>query len=148
MIVFLLFLILLSAFLSGSETALFSLSPFTDNPFGGDLSWMKREFQNEEFVAFLELVEHEFVPVKTSNNLNMAVRLRVVDLRPAQPKIVLQETIRDSYFVPNTLIPNDYSVEVWGTDAYKKSPMGIAHSMLVQEIASRISDYVLLAKSR
>jgi len=131
-------------------------SPFTENPFGSDLSWMKREFQGEEFVAFLELVEHEFVPVKSkgitlqeaSSNLNMGVRLRVIDLRSANPKVVLQEMVRDNYFVPKTLIPTDYSVEVWGTEQYKKSPMGIAHALLVQEIASRITDYILLAKSR
>lgn len=131
-------------------------SPFTENPFGSDLSWMKREFQGEEFVAFLELVEHEFVPVLTkgtplqeaSSNLNMGVRLRVIDLRPAVPKIVLQEMIRDSYFVPKTLIPTDYAVEVWGTEGYKKSPMGIAHAQLIQEIADRITDYILLARSR
>ncbi|EKE08625.1 MAG: hypothetical protein ACD_17C00077G0002 [uncultured bacterium] len=131
-------------------------SPFTENPFSSDLSWMKREFHSEEFVAFLELVEHEFAPVKAkgitpqeaSSNLNMAVRLRVVDLRSETPKIVLQEMIRDSYFVPKTLIPCDYSNNVWGTDQYRKSPMGIAHAQLVQEIAGRISDYILLAKSR
>ncbi len=131
-------------------------SPFTENPFSTDLAWMKREFHNEEFVAFLELVEHEFIPVKTkgvtaqeaSNNLNMAVRVRVVDLRPATPKVVLQEMIRDTYFVPKSLIPTDYAVDVWGTEAFRKSPMGIAHAMLVQEIAHRISDYILLAKSR
>lgn len=131
-------------------------SPFTENPFASDLSWMKREFQGEEFVVFLELVEHEFAPVRTkgavpqeaSSNLNMAVRIRVVDLRHETPKIVLQEMVRDSYFVPKTLIPTDYSVDVWGTEGYRKSPMGIAHAGLIQEIASRIADYVLLAKSR
>jgi hypothetical protein len=131
-------------------------SPFTENPFGSDLSWMKREFQGEEFVAFLELVEHEFAPVKAkgvslqeaSSNLNMGIRLRVIDLRGTAPKIVLQEMIRDSYFVPKTLIPNDYSVEVWGTEAFRKSPMGIAHAQLIQEVATRITDYILLAKSR
>ncbi len=131
-------------------------SPFTENPFGSNLCWMKREFQGEEFVAFLELVEHEFTPVKTkgitaqeaSSNLNMGVRLRVVDLRPEAPKIVLQEMIRDSYFVPKTLIPTDYSVHVWGTEGFRKSPMGIAHAQLIQEIAGRITDYILLAKSR
>lgn len=131
-------------------------SPFTENPFGADLSWMKREFHSEEFVAFLELVEHEFTPVKSKgvtaqeapSNLNMAVRLRVVDLRPNSPKIVLQEMIRDSYFVPKTLIPSDYAVEIWGTENYRKSPMGVAHAQLVQNIADRIADYILLAKSR
>lgn len=131
-------------------------SPFTENPFGGDLSWMKREFQGEEFVAFLELVEHEFTPAKAkgiplqeaSSNLNMAVRVRVIDLRLDTPRIVLQEMIRDSYFVPKTLIPTDYSVDVWGTDGYRKSPMGLAHAGLVQEIATRIEDYILLSKGR
>lgn len=131
-------------------------SPFTENPFGTDLSWMKREFQGEEFVAFLELVEHEFQPILTkgvtqqeaSNNLNMALRLRVIDLRPQHPKVVLQEMIRDTYFVPKTLIPTDYSVDVWGTESYTKSPVGIAHSQLIEEIAGRIADYILLAKSR
>ncbi|HSX26909.1 MAG TPA: CT253 family lipoprotein [Chlamydiales bacterium] len=133
--------------------------PFSENPFsGGDLSWMKREFQGKEFVIFLELVEHEAVPAsKTKNivtphevstNLNMAIRLRVVDLRNETPKIVLQEMIRDSYFIPKTLIPTDYSRVVWGTEDYRKSPMGIAHAQIVQEITTRISDYILLAKSR
>lgn len=131
-------------------------SPFTDNPFGGDLSWMKREFEGREFVAFLELVEHEFAPVaatgitaqEASANLNMSVRLRVVDLRGSTPKIVLQEMVRDSYFVPKTLIPNDYAVDTWGTEEFQKSPMGIAHGLLVNQVASRISEYILLAKSR
>ncbi|OGN65082.1 MAG: hypothetical protein A3E80_03715 [Chlamydiae bacterium RIFCSPHIGHO2_12_FULL_49_9] len=132
--------------------------PFTENPFGNDLSWMKREFQEHEFVVFMEMVEHEAVPAskakrnlppqEVSTNLNMAVRIRVVDLRGSEPKIVLQEMVRESYFVPKTLLPTDYSQVVWGTDEYRKSPMGIAHAQLMQEIVARITDYVLLAKSR
>lgn len=133
--------------------------PFAENPFSsGDLSWMKREFQDKEFVVFLELVEHEAVPAtkgkkihspqEVSTNLNMSVRLRVIDLRQATPKIVLQEMVRDSYFIPKALLPTDYTTAVWGTDEYRKSPMGIAHLQLSQEIANRISDYILLAKSR
>ncbi len=134
---------------------------FAENPFGNDLSWAKREFNNQEFVVFLELVEHETVPEtkgkkipknvslqEYSNNLNTAVRVRVVDLRGASPKIVLQEMVRDSYFIPKTLLPTDYSQVVWGTDDYRKSPMGIAHTQLVQEISARVTDYIMLAKSR
>ncbi len=131
-------------------------SPFTENPFSADLSWMKREFHNEEFVAFLELVEHDLTPVRTKgttlqeapNNLNMAVRLRLVDLRHPTPRIVLQEMVRDSYFIPKTLIPNDYSVDAWGTENYQKTPMGVAHTQLIEKISNRISEYLLLAKSR
>ena len=132
--------------------------PFVENPFGNDLSWIKREFPSHEFVVFLELVEHEttpatktkktFSPQEISLNLNMAVRIRVLDLRGSTPEIVLQETVRDSYFIPKTLFPTDYRVTTWGTEGYPKSPMGIAHSQLTQEIVHRLSDYILLAKSR
>jgi hypothetical protein len=125
------------------------------NPFAGDLSWMKREFQNQEFGIFLELAEHELVASnkggsesEVSNNLNMGVRIRVVDLRGAEPKVVLQEMIRDSYYIPKTLVPVDYDVVTWGTEDYKKSPMGVAHAQLAKEIAERVSEYILLAKSR
>lgn len=130
----------------------------TENPFSQDLSWIKQNFADQEFVVFLELVEHQTAPAakpkrnlpahEISNNLNMAVRLRVVDLRSDPPRIVLQEMIRDSYFIPKTLLPADYTATGWGTEEYLKTPMGIAHSQLVQEIAARITDYILLAKSR
>lgn len=129
-----------------------------DNPFSQDLSWMKRDYANHEFVAFFELVEHEFSPVakfkhttlpqEASCNLNMAIRLRVVDLRGHTPSVVLQEMVRDSYFIPKTLLPTDYHAASWGTSDFQKTPMGIAHKQLIQEVASRIKDYVLLAKSR
>lgn len=131
---------------------------FTENPFSGDLSWMKREFEAKEFVVFLELVQHEAVPVsqekknlppqEISTNLNMSLRMRVIDLRGPTPQIVLQEMVKESYFVPKTLMPTDYSQVVWGSDQYKKSPMSIAHAQLAEEISHRISDYILLAKSR
>jgi hypothetical protein len=133
---------------------------YTENPFGPDLSWMKREFPNNEFVVFLELMEHENVPVaknnkklievpfETSVHLKMGVRLRVVDLRNAAPQIVLQEMIRDSYFIPKSDIPTNYTTVVWGSEEYSKSPMGIAHEQLVEEIARRVSEYIHLAKSR
>lgn len=128
-----------------------------ENPFGNDLSWVKREFENQEFAVFLELAEHELVPStksrkleqqETSNNLNMGVRIRVVDLRTSTPKIILQEMIRDSYYIPKSLFPTDYNETAWGTEEYAKSPMGIAHAQIAQEVAARISDYILLAKSR
>lgn len=129
---------------------------FTENPFGTDLAWMKREFPDQEFAVFMELVEHQLVPTskprpgatEVSMNLNMGVRLRVVDLRPATPKLVLQEMVRNSYYIPKTLIPTDYNIAVWGTDEFRRSPMGVAHIQLVDEIVSRLNDYILLAKSR
>jgi hypothetical protein len=129
---------------------------YTENPFGSDLSWMKKEFRNQEFAVFLELVEHQNVPVakakngapNESNNLNMSVRVRVVDLRGATPKIVLQEMFKDSYFIPKTLMAPNYATTGWGTEEFRKTPMGIAHAHITDTIANRVSDYILLAKSR
>lgn len=131
---------------------------FAENPFGQELSWVKRDFSGQEFVVFLELVEHEISPVskwkketplqEVSSNLNMAVRLRVIDVRGQSPKVVLQEMVRESYFIPKTLIPIDYNVSNWGSPEFQKTPMGIAHAQIVQEIGARVSDYILLAKSR
>lgn len=134
--------------------------PFAESPFGQDLSWVKREFNDQEFVLFLELVEHENVPAKMktapkgvapqelSTNLNMAVRVRVVDLRGQSPKIVLQELVRESYYIPKSLLPTDYAQAVWGTEEYRQSPMGIAHAQIADAIVARVNDYVMLAKSR
>ncbi len=131
---------------------------FGETPFGQDLSWVKKEFPSEEFAVFLELVEHELSPAskgkknlsphEVSFNLNMAVRLRVIDTRGQTPKIVLQEIVKDSYFIPKTLTPTDYVTACWGSAEFHKTPMGIAHSQITKEIASRVSDYILLAKSR
>ncbi|MDP1608927.1 MAG: CT253 family lipoprotein [Chlamydiales bacterium] len=129
------------------------------NPFSQDLSWVKHEFAGQEFVVFMELVQHELVPAtkgkkkpsaiqETANNLNMAVRVRVLDLRGKTPKIVLQEMVKESYYIPRSLLPTDYQRTMWGSEEYRSSPMGIAHAQLAQEISSRLNDYILLAKSR
>lgn len=130
---------------------------FTENPFSKDLSWMKREFPNQEFALFLELVEHEIVPADPSKKdlppqensylINTCVRMRVVDLRTS-PKIVLQETVRNSHFIPQTLMPTNYGLVTWGSAEYQFSEMKAAHDELVAEIATRVTDYILLAKSR
>jgi len=130
----------------------------TNNPFSQDLSWVRDEFPQHEFVVFMELVRHHFVvgdkakkkpsELEVPNNLDMAVRLRVVDLRGHKPKIVLQEMVKESYYVPRSLLPTNYQKATWGTEEYRNSPMNIAHMQLVDEISLRLNDYILLAKSR
>lgn len=116
-----------------------------ENPFSDDLTWVKREFPHEEFVAFLELVQHE---VSSDNHLKMAVRIRLIDLRGIDPKISLQEVVRESYYIPKTLWPTNYNEISWGSEAFAKTPMGLAHAELIRDLTGRLSTYVLLAKSR
>lgn len=132
-----------------------------ENPFDTNISWVKKAFNSDEFVVFLELVEHDEVPIaktikdpskinefrRNAANLNMSVRLRIVDVRGDKPKILLQEMIKDSYYMTNSIDKADYNKVAWGTEEYKTSPLGIAHTQFSNQLIERIYDYVMLAKS-
>lgn len=126
-----------------------------NNPFGSDINWIKRNFREEEFVVFLELVEHEEVladarkkkpdPEKSSAELRMSLRIRAFDLRGNEPVVVLQELATDAYFIhPQFNQVNFYQVS-WKDPTFEMSPMGLAHERFTKEIARRIDDYILLA---
>ncbi|MGC1877808.1 MAG: CT253 family lipoprotein [Rhabdochlamydiaceae bacterium] len=125
------------------------------NPFGPDVSWMKKVFQGDQFAVFLELVEHEEVfnqdlkkrsePQYCSSDLNMTMRVRVLDLRGDEPKIVLQELIHDSHYIPRPFTQANFFQVTWGDECFNISPLGLAHSDFTKEIASRIDDYISMA---
>lgn len=133
-------------------------SHVSKNPFGTDIDWIKNHYSNAEFVVFLELVKHRDEHVKKneepidvklcSHDLNISMRVRAVDLRGNKPKVILQELVKSSYYISKNVLHTDYDIVVWGVDEYLLSPMGLAHQSFSKEIADRISDYVLLAKSR
>ncbi|HSW86015.1 MAG TPA: CT253 family lipoprotein [Rhabdochlamydiaceae bacterium] len=129
----------------------------SDNPFANDISWIKTAFANDEFVVFVELIEHDELPIngqkssfpkECSYELNMTARIRVVDLRTEQPQIVLQELIHDTHFIPKRFSRFNFEQVSWGEDHYNISPLGIAHGALSKEIAKRVEDYILLSQSK
>lgn len=125
------------------------------NPFGPEFSWVKKAFHGDEFVVFLELVEHEEVlkqdrkkPSPQENcaaDLNMSMRIRVFDLRGLEPKIVLQELVHDTHFIPRPFTQANFHQVPWGDMSFSISPMGLAHAEFTKEIASRLDDYILMA---
>lgn len=125
------------------------------NPFDPDISWTKKVFKDDQFVVFLELVEHEEIliqdrkkisdPQNCSADLNMSMRVRVLDLRGKEPKIVLQELIHNSHFIPRPFTQCNFFQASWGDECYSISPVGLAHSEFTKEIALRIEDYILRA---
>jgi len=132
----------------------------TQNPFGNDLAWVKNHYKNSEFVVFTEIVEHEDAIAdkktdqeisdirKQSHDLNISMRVRVIDLRYDVPKIVLQEIIKDTFYISKNVLHSNCDIVVWGTEEYSKSPMGLAHMQVARYLVDQINDYVLLAKSR
>lgn len=120
----------------------------TDNPFDVSVDWMKNRFEKNEFIVFLELLKHDEIKKENYSNLEMTMRVRIIDVRAKEPKIVLQESLSDNYYVAKGAIRTDYQNVVWGTSDYSNSRMGMAHQQLASQIANRILDYVVLSKSR
>ncbi len=120
---------------------------FSQNPFGADISWVKKNFRSQEFVVFLELIQHELKTVKNNKksmqgplNLDMALRIRILDLRGKKPRIALQELIQNTYFIGQS--PIDYNQTTWGSKQYLDTPLYQAHLELSEEAAKRISTYI------
>ena len=127
------------------------------NPFGTDLSWMKTAFPGEEFVVFMELIEHHERLSDTSENsspefspahLELGMRLRIIDIRSSEPLVILQEIIQDSHFIPRQFTSHNFTQSPWNSEEFSITPVGIAHSLLIKELSSRIEDYIFLAKSK
>lgn len=129
-----------------------------ENPFGPDISWVKKAFQGDDFVVFLELVEHEEVykqdrkktadPQECSADLNMSMRVRVFDLRGTEPRTVLQELIHDSHFIPRQFTQANFYQVHWGHESFSISPIGLAHAEFTKEITSRLEDYILMSSKK
>ncbi|MDN3504262.1 MAG: hypothetical protein P0S95_01645 [Rhabdochlamydiaceae bacterium] len=126
------------------------LIPFRDH------SWLQENHPNVEYIAFIELIEHDIVPrnpdqnlrSKTSFNLNISARLKVIDVRDDIPKVILQEIITQSHYIPWQFSSINYNKTRPGKTIYNMTPIGLAHGKLTQSISKRIEDYILLANTR
>ena len=122
------------------------------DPFGADVSWIKKEFSNHEFVIFVLLSEHSEKPSyptqevaisDSPTDLKIAFQLRVFDVREEEPKIILQETIEKTQHIPRPFSCFNFRQVAWGDPLYTFSPMGIVHRELIDEISFHIQDYIL-----
>lgn len=124
------------------------------DPFDVDLSWVKKAFPQNEFVVFMELMEHNEVPAAPKDlqdspaELTIAVRVVVVDVREKTPKLILQEIVEQSHHIPRQFNKVNLNQVPWGDEAFDVSPLGIAHDQLCKELATRIEDYILIAGAK
>jgi len=129
------------------------------DPFSLDLSWMKRLFDSTEFVVFTELIEHDERPLsptalpvsdtslqKSSADMNITLRLRVFDVRGAEPKIVLQELLHETHRIPRQFTRQNFFQVSWKDENFNISPLGMAHDDLIKTLAGRLEEYLLRAK--
>ncbi len=128
-----------------------------NNPFGDDISWVKHVFAEEDFVVFLELLEHREVPRETGKptppamlpaELKVGLRMRIIDNRGESPKVTLQEILQDSHFIPKQFNRYNFDQCAWDSEEFSLSPVGIAHSQLIKEIKDRIEGYIFVGASK
>jgi hypothetical protein len=112
-----------------------------------------------EFVVVAELLDQEETPYGISkvgsdkshleevgSVLSVAMRLRVLDIREEQPKIILQEILNQEHVISRAYLNCDYERACWGTEAFERTTMGIAHSRIIRELVSRVEGYVGASK--
>ncbi len=125
------------------------------NPFGKEIEWIKRSCPGQDFAIFLELIEHNEIPQRynptdnpsqCSAELNISLRLRVIDLRSEMPKVILQEIIHDRHHIPRQFTKYHFHQEPWGRDSFAISPVGLAHAQLVKEVVLRVEQYIMTAR--
>lgn len=126
--------------------------------FGKDLSWVKTHFPEHEFVVILELIEHDIHMKQQKNSimdkltpsceLDMAIRIRVFDVRNETPEVILQEVLTQTNMIPKQSGLAEKGSDRWKQRTYAVSPLGFSHIQLSKEIVRRVEEYVILAKSK
>ena len=108
-----------------------------------------------EFAIVSELIDEKVIPYGLRNanasrphlsdigsKISIALRVRVIDLRGKEPKIVLQEVIYQDHDVAKAYYNCDYKKCPWGSARYATTPMGIAHAKVIRELVAHVEGYV------
>ncbi len=103
-----------------------------------------------EFALVMELIEQDEMPLRSSENgptlLSVAMRVRVIDLRHDQPKVILQEIVRKEREIARAYMACDYTKTPWGSEPFQRTPLGVVHQQLVRELVTRTEGYIEAAR--
>ena len=98
--------------------------------------------QDEASHSIARRASRHISPSDIGTVLSVGLRVRVIDLRNETPKIVLQEVLEQDFSVALAYMNNDYEKTPWGTEAFNRTPMGMAHNRLVRELVARAESYI------
>lgn len=112
-----------------------------------------------EFVVVTELVNQEEKPYDKSRFsiehppkgeiaqvMNIDFRVKVLDMRSQEPKMILQEVIHTRHYIAKPEVGFNYARASYGSTAYTRTPMGVAHNKLIREVTGRIENYIRATK--
>lgn len=123
--------------------------------FGSDMSFIDR-FCGADYIVALEVIQHQVIPFKKGacavnippqkyrwkSVLQMKLRLKVIDVRYKNPKILMQEIFTSDYAIPVEQECIDYRRCCWGTNAFLSTPWGRAHQIMVEDLVCRIETII------
>lgn len=112
-----------------------------------------------EFVVLTELINRREEPLRirrlhprypadkdASAVLALDFRVVVLDLRGDRPRVVLQEIVEHQEMLARPETNYNYDRVRWGSEAYRHTPLGLAHNKLVREVAARLENYIYASK--
>lgn len=126
------------------------------NLFDADLSYAKC-FGNADFVVVCDLIEHQeqaynkcvhVCPLNLSGFvLVMKARLRIIDVRCQEPRVLLQEIVKLDQSIPRCSSNKcGFNLIPYGAESYPQTPYALAHRGFQDLIVRRIEETTWGAK--
>ena len=116
--------------------------------FSDDISYVA-DFQNTDFIVSMEVIERSVVALDpcmpTNLTMNIRLRIKILDIRFCEPKIVLYEVFKTCYtgFIKNGDVENGI---FWKDSGYTRSFCGAAHQRLVYNLSKRLEEVIWSVK--
>lgn len=106
-----------------------------------------------QYVCILEIIDHNFIArdsspniKKVSHDLDISLRLKIIDVRKKKPTVVLQEIIHQRNFIPWQFNFINYKKMHWDKTSFQLTPVGLAHKKIINTAIQRMEEYILLAQ--
>lgn len=131
----------------------FAFPPMKSQNLFNESYWSSKEGFAFEYVCLVEIMEHEFTPRDTtkpdkrvSHDLDITLRVKVLDLRGSDPVVVLQEIIHQRNFIPWQFNFINYEKTTPRKGGFSLTPVGLAHRKIIKTVTARIEEYILLSQ--
>lgn len=108
-----------------------------------------------DLLVLLELTQHDVLSLQREENPRMCcregrrfsstlaqrIRIKVIDLRSAVPRVVLEETLASHTTIPRAYEFFDYREHPLGSTKYATTPMALAHARIATDVANYIEEF-------
>lgn len=114
-----------------------------------DESMLAQNFCGADFVILAEFLEQKdpcesgrLIQYAPCREVVIKTRIKIVDIRGNQPRIVQQEIFKNTYIVASEFDRRKAGNTVAGSAAYKETPIGSAHQRLVCDVVDRMEKVI------